>query len=61
LIYVLSRQLRSVRTRADDVANWPNVSFRLLEERIELIESQPFNGLKKDTFEDSDSPWLERK
>jgi lysophospholipase len=25
LLYVLSRQLRSVRTRADDVANWPSV------------------------------------
>lgn len=25
LLYTLDRQLRSVRTRADDVANWPNV------------------------------------
>jgi lysophospholipase len=24
-LYVLARQLREVRTRADDVANWPNV------------------------------------
>ncbi|KAJ6609839.1 phospholipase B [Mycena sp. CBHHK59/15] len=43
LIYVLQRQLRSVRTRADDVANWPN----------------PFNGLKSSTFQDSDATWLE--
>lgn len=32
-----------MRTRADDVANWPN----------------PFHGLKPDTFEDSGSTWLE--
>ncbi|TFK44639.1 phospholipase B [Crucibulum laeve] len=43
LLYVLSRQLREVRTRADDVANWPN----------------PFNGLKNATFEDSDATWIE--
>ncbi|RDB16981.1 Lysophospholipase 1 [Hypsizygus marmoreus] len=43
LLYVLSRQLREVRTRADDVANWPN----------------PFNGLKNSTFQDSDKTWLE--
>jgi lysophospholipase len=43
LIYVLQRQLRSVRTRADDVANWPN----------------PFNGIKGSTFQDSDKTWLE--
>ncbi|KAJ7123198.1 phospholipase B [Mycena epipterygia] len=42
-IYILQRQLRSVRTRADDVANWPN----------------PFNGLKSSTFQDSGSTWLE--
>jgi lysophospholipase len=40
---VLSRQLSQVRTRADDVANWPN----------------PFQGLKNSTFEDSDKDWLE--
>lgn len=43
LLYVLSRQLSQVRTRADDVANWPS----------------PFHGLKKDTFKDSDATWLE--
>jgi hypothetical protein len=43
LLYVLSRQLQAVRTRADDVANWPS----------------PFNGLKNDTFEDSKGTWLE--
>ncbi|EMD37706.1 hypothetical protein CERSUDRAFT_50016 [Gelatoporia subvermispora B] len=43
LLYVLKRQLQEVRTRADDVANWPN----------------PFNGVKPDTFEDSGSRWLE--
>ena len=25
LVYALQRQLQDVRTRADDVANWPNV------------------------------------
>ena len=25
LLYVLGRQLQEVRTRANDVANWPNV------------------------------------
>lgn len=29
LLYTLQRQLRSVRTRADDVANWPSVSLCL--------------------------------
>ncbi|EPQ56964.1 hypothetical protein GLOTRDRAFT_73425 [Gloeophyllum trabeum ATCC 11539] len=43
LLYVLSRQLQEVRTRANDVANWPN----------------PFQGLKSQTFEDSSSDWLE--
>ncbi|KAJ7680248.1 phospholipase B [Mycena polygramma] len=43
LIYILQRQLRSVRTRADDVANWPN----------------PFNGLKSSTYQDSAATWLE--
>ncbi|CAK5281501.1 unnamed protein product [Mycena citricolor] len=41
-IYLLQRQLRSVRTRQDDVANWPN----------------PFNGLKSATYDDSSSTWL---
>lgn len=43
LTYVLSRQLSEVRTRADDVANWPN----------------PFNGLQTQTFQDSNATWLE--
>ncbi|KAJ7084311.1 phospholipase B [Mycena belliarum] len=43
IVYILQRQLRSVRTRADDVANWPN----------------PFNGIKSSTFKDSGSTWLE--
>ncbi|EIN11650.1 phospholipase B [Punctularia strigosozonata HHB-11173 SS5] len=43
LLYVLARQLRSVRTRADDVANWPN----------------PFHNVANSTFEDSNSTWLE--
>ncbi|KAG6868104.1 hypothetical protein C0993_007514 [Termitomyces sp. T159_Od127] len=43
ILYVLSRQLAEVRTRADDVANWPS----------------PFNGLKSTTFQDSDKEWLE--
>ena len=30
LVYTLQRQLAAVRTRADDVANWPNVSPRRL-------------------------------
>lgn len=43
LLYVLARQLQEVRTRADDVANWPN----------------PFNGIKPSTYEDSNSTWIE--
>ncbi|KAG6849456.1 hypothetical protein H0H93_008299 [Arthromyces matolae] len=43
ILYVLSRQLQEVRTRADDVANWPS----------------PFTGLKNTTFQDSDKDWLE--
>ncbi|KIK67069.1 hypothetical protein GYMLUDRAFT_37109 [Collybiopsis luxurians FD-317 M1] len=42
LLYVLSRQLSQVRTREDDVANWPN----------------PFNGLKTTTYDDTNSTWL---
>ena len=30
LLLVLSRQLGELRTRADDVANWPNVSSLVL-------------------------------
>ncbi|KAL0946696.1 hypothetical protein HGRIS_012883 [Hohenbuehelia grisea] len=41
--YMLGRQLDAVRTRADDVANWPS----------------PFTGLKNGTFIDSQSKWLE--
>ncbi|KAG6816975.1 hypothetical protein H0H87_001290 [Tephrocybe sp. NHM501043] len=43
LLYMLGRQLREVRTRADDVANWPN----------------PFTGIKSATFQDSGKDWLE--
>lgn len=43
LLYTLSRQLQEVRTRADDVANWPN----------------PFHGLKPNTFQDTNATWLE--
>ncbi|KAI0092923.1 phospholipase B [Irpex rosettiformis] len=43
LLYSLQRLLRSTRTRADDVANWPN----------------PFHNIKNDTFQDSASKWLE--
>ncbi|THH04642.1 hypothetical protein EW146_g10126 [Bondarzewia mesenterica] len=43
ILYVLSRQLQEVRTRADDVANWPS----------------PFQGIKSGNFEDSGSRWLE--
>ncbi|TDL25988.1 phospholipase B [Rickenella mellea] len=43
LLQMLSRLLQSFRTRADDVANWPN----------------PFQSIKPDTFEDSNSGWLE--
>lgn len=37
LLYTLQRQLRSVRTRADDVANWPSVSTFLGLILLELI------------------------
>lgn len=42
-MFLLRQQLAEVRTRADDVANWPN----------------PFQGQKGDTFEDSDSNYIE--
>jgi lysophospholipase len=42
LLYVLSRQLAEVRTRADDVANWPN----------------PFQGQSSKTYQDTDATWL---
>ncbi|KXN90656.1 Lysophospholipase 2 [Leucoagaricus sp. SymC.cos] len=43
LLYTLARQLSQVRTRADDVANWPS----------------PFNGIKQSTFQDANATWLE--
>ncbi|KAJ3501630.1 hypothetical protein NLJ89_g9249 [Agrocybe chaxingu] len=43
LLYVLSRQLQQVRTRADDVANWPN----------------PFQELDIPDFQDVNASWLE--
>ncbi|KJA19980.1 hypothetical protein HYPSUDRAFT_43886 [Hypholoma sublateritium FD-334 SS-4] len=43
LLYLLNRQLTDIRTRADDVANWPN----------------PFQGQQTDTFQDTNATWLE--
>ncbi|KAI5123863.1 hypothetical protein M0805_005680 [Coniferiporia weirii] len=43
LLYVLERQLTEVRTRSNDVANWPN----------------PFQSINNDTFHDSNSSWLD--
>ncbi|KAF8973334.1 lysophospholipase catalytic domain-containing protein [Flammula alnicola] len=43
LLYVLSRQLSEVRTRANDVANWPN----------------PFQGQRVESFQDANATWLE--
>lgn len=43
LLYVLGRQLQEVRTRKDDVANWPS----------------PFEGLNDGVFQDSKANWLE--
>ncbi|KAJ3553109.1 hypothetical protein NP233_g12725 [Leucocoprinus birnbaumii] len=43
ILYVLQRQLAEVRTRADDVANWPN----------------PFSGIKLSTFQDANASWIE--
>ncbi|KAF7321318.1 Lysophospholipase [Mycena kentingensis (nom. inval.)] len=40
--YLLDRQLRSVRTRKDDVANWPS----------------PFTGIKGSTYVDTNNTWL---
>ena len=66
-MYVLARQLTAVRTRYDDVANWPNVcppySFLIVLYRIKLnhpcIPSQPFQSINPDTFHDSNSSWLD--
>jgi len=43
LLHVLNRMLSSIKTRANDVANWPN----------------PFQGLNPTTFQDSKSDWLD--
>lgn len=43
LIFLLTQQLLAVRTRADDVANWPN----------------PFHNLAPSSFVDTQSRWLE--
>jgi lysophospholipase len=43
LLYLLSRQLQDVRTRANDVANWPN----------------PFQGIQSHAFQDTNATWLE--
>lgn len=40
---MLGRQLREIRTRKDDVANWPS----------------PFEGMRADVFQDSGTNWLE--
>ncbi|KAH9485342.1 Lysophospholipase 3 [Psilocybe cubensis] len=42
LLYLLQRQLREVRTRANDVANWPN----------------PFQGQASASFQDTDATWI---
>ncbi|KAF8799374.1 phospholipase B [Phlegmacium glaucopus] len=43
LLYVISQQLKAVRTRANDVANWPN----------------PFHNVENRPFQDGNSTWLE--
>ena len=43
MLYLLSRQLSEVRTRANDVANWPN----------------PFQVLARTSFQDTSADWLE--
>ena len=49
-----------ITTRADDVANWPNVRFRSVQIPYELtVYGQPFTGVKVGTYVDSNSTWLE--
>ena len=52
--------LDSIETRADDVANWPSVSFWLVPAISELtVSAQPFNGIKNGTYIDANTRWLE--
>jgi len=61
LSHILSMLLDSIETRADDVANWPSVSFRLVTTRITSLQLvfQPFNGIKNNTYIDTSTRWLE--
>ncbi|TFK22575.1 phospholipase B [Coprinopsis marcescibilis] len=43
LSHIAGRQLRDIRTRGDDVANWPN----------------PFQGIRSGLYHDSNATWLE--
>ena len=60
LLYVLNRQLTDVRTIADDVANWPNVSGRISSHISTRNETymKPFQQIKPDTYQDTNSTWL---
>ena len=52
--------LSAVTTRANDVANYPNVCSYPSPARITPhIAFQPFQGLNPGVFQDSDSKWIE--
>jgi len=59
---LISMLLDSIETRADDVANWPSVSFWSVgfDANVRLTASvQPFNGIKNKTYIDTSTRWLE--
>lgn len=59
---LISMLLDSIETRADDVANWPNVSFRSppdADHEFKAAGAQPFSGVKSNTYVDTNSTWLE--
>ena len=52
--------LNAVATRADDVANYPNVCFYPSSTWISPhFVFQPFQGINPGIFQDSDSKWIE--
>jgi len=60
LLELLRRMLEAVTTRADDVANYPNVrSASCLAWMYAQLSSQPFQGINPGIFQDANSEWIE--
>jgi lysophospholipase len=62
ILFMLDQLLKNVITRAEDVANWPNVSvLRFISSSSRRLTNlnQPFHSVAAGVFTESNSSWLE--